>query len=282
MTPLAPKFLLLSAAALALSACQPGDLNLGGSKSQPDAASAQNVAMIERDVESPEVFQASDQALWDGRPSLGGVWVAAPGVKDPERVIMRNPANGKSVIGALFKRERANPGPALQLSSDAAAELGILAGQPTEISVTALRRTEVPDPDATPIQEASEASGQAAPPAEISASALDDPLATSAAAAIDRATPVAPVAATPAPAPASSSLPKAFVQIGIFSIEKNARNTASALSNAGLSPTVLAQQSNGKKFWRVVVGPAATAADRAKTLRTAKSLGFSDAYAVTN
>lgn len=98
-----------------------------------------------QDVEAPEVFQTTDSALWDGRPSLGGIWVAAPEVTNPERVIMFNPATGKSVTGALFKRERENPGPRLQLSSDAAEALAILAGQPTEIRVTALRKVDVVD-----------------------------------------------------------------------------------------------------------------------------------------
>ncbi len=85
--------------------------------------------------------------------------------KDPERVIMRNPANGKFVIGALFRRERENPGPALQISSDAAAALGILAGAPAKISVTALRREEAPEetPE-TPILDSAEAVGDAPPP----------------------------------------------------------------------------------------------------------------------
>ena len=65
----------------------------------------------------------TDQGLWDGRPSLGGVWVAHPDVTEPERVIIRNEANGKFVIGALFRRERELPGPKLQMSSDAAAAL---------------------------------------------------------------------------------------------------------------------------------------------------------------
>ncbi len=103
------------------------------------------------DVEAPEVFQATDSALWDGRPSLGGIWVASPDVKDPERVVMFNPATGKTVTGALFRRERENPGPRLQISSDAAEALGILAGQPVEIKVTALRRVDAASaPDALP------------------------------------------------------------------------------------------------------------------------------------
>jgi rare lipoprotein A len=99
-----------------------------------------------REIEAPEVFQTTDSALWDGRPSLGGIWVASPEVTDPERVVMFNPATGKSVTGALFRRERDNPGPTLQISSDAAEALGILAGQPTEIRVTALRKEEIAVP----------------------------------------------------------------------------------------------------------------------------------------
>jgi SPOR domain len=116
-----------------------------------------------QEVEAPEVFQATDSALWDGRPSLGGIWVASPDVENPERVVMFNPATGKTVTGALFKRERDNPGPKMQLSSDAAEALGILAGAPTEIRVTALRKEEAAEdpvakaaPDATATDPAAE------------------------------------------------------------------------------------------------------------------------------
>ena len=120
---------------------------------------SRSVKLVDRDVEAPDDFQTTDKALWDGRPSLGGVWVAATNVKDPMRVIMRNPANGKFVIGALFRREADNPGPKLQISSDAADALGLVAGEPATIAVTALRREEVPatTPDATrPLLDTSE------------------------------------------------------------------------------------------------------------------------------
>ncbi|MFN3953715.1 MAG: SPOR domain-containing protein [Pararhodobacter sp.] len=94
---------------------------------------------VERDVEAPDVFSLEEPGLWDGRPSLGGVWVAHPDVRDPERVVIRNGQNGETVIGALFRRERENPGPRFQISSEAANALGILPGQPTTLRVTALR-----------------------------------------------------------------------------------------------------------------------------------------------
>lgn len=127
--------------ALALAACADG--NGGGDGAEPRPARAVAGAAVERDVEAPEVFSRADRALWDGRPSLGGVWVAHPDVDDPERVIIRNPQSGKEVVGALFRRERQNPGPAFQVSSDAASALGMLAGSPVELRVTALRTQEV-------------------------------------------------------------------------------------------------------------------------------------------
>ena len=294
----ASAMLLASVAALALAGCQ----GLGENnpfKKRPDgaeasvAASPSSVRLVERDVEAPEVFQVTDEGLWDGRPSLGGVWVAHPDVKEPERVIIRHAGNGKFVIGALFRRERANPGPRLQVSSDAAAALGMLAGAPQKLNVTALRREEAP-----------EAGGEGDPTAaELAPEAVEtttlDPIA-GAAAAIDKAeaaggdTAITPAAApVPAPAPAAapkpapkpaaaSNLSKPYLQIGIFSVEENANNTATAMRQAGMVPTVLEQSSKGKTFWRVIVGPASTASERAALLKKIQDIGFDDAYAVTN
>jgi rare lipoprotein A len=170
-----------------------------------------------QDVEAPDVFDATESALWDGRPSLGGIWVAAPEVTNPERAIMFNPATGKSVTGALFKRERENPGPRLQLSSDAAEALGILAGQPTEIRVTALRKAEAVED--TPAEETAAedtatetAEGEAEPAKEDEAAAIaaaaltavdaEKPEAAPEAAAADPAADPAAVAATAAGAAA--------------------------------------------------------------------------------
>lgn len=231
---------------------------------------------IERDVEAPEVFQVTEAGLWDGRPSLGGVWVAHPDVKDPERVIIRNPKNNKFVIGALFRRERENPGPRLQISSDAADALGMLAGQPINLNVTALRREEVAQ------ETAQEATSLPAPDA-IEETSLD-PIA-SAAAAIDAAetTPTKPVAPPkPTAKPKPSGLAKPYVQIGIFSVESNAKNTATSMRTAGIIPTVKKQTSRGKTFWRVIVGPATNTSERNALMKKIKGAGFSDAYAVSN
>lgn len=275
--------------------------------------------VTERDVEAPEIFSAQEPGLWDGRPSLGGVWVAYPGVKDPERVIIRNTENGQFVIGALFRRERENPGPKLQMSSDAALALGMLAGQPAEISVIALRKEEVllpvtepkVDPEVAATSEDVEVPEEgldadallAGVPATetIDATTLDT--VEAATAAIDRASDVAadtaavpavalaataavatPVAATAATAASASAsgLEKPFIQIGIFLVKGNADNTADILRSKGVLPIVKEQENQGEAFYRVLVGPATNESERATLLATIQDLGFSDSYFVTN
>lgn len=154
-----------------LMGCVEGGGSAGTERSSLTAAPKKTGA---RDVEAPEVFQTTDSALWDGRPSLGGIWVASPDVTNPERALMFNPANGKTITGALFKRERDNPGPKLQLSSDAAEALGILAGQPTEIRVTAVRKEEIAEPAEASVPAADPAAAADAAGTEaIAAAALD-------------------------------------------------------------------------------------------------------------
>ena len=142
--------------------------------------------------------------------------MAHPSATDPERVIIRNEANGRFVIGALFRRERDNPGPALQVSSDAASALGLLAGAPSVLNVTALRREEV----AEDIALATPAEGIAPPN-------YDGPDAggaeTIAALPLDGPASAASVAPAPAPSPtpvATSALERPFVQIGILRCKK--------------------------------------------------------------
>lgn len=274
------------------------------------AGTAKSVKLVDRDVEAPEVFSVTDMALWDGRPSLGGVWVASPDAVDPERVILRNTVNGKFVIGALFRRERENPGPTLQISSDAAAALGLLAGEPGRISVTALRREEAPvtAPDAKkPILDAAEtvetetlapaatAPAQAAPAAEPAKKGLglfrkkpkadgpvapvvsSEPLTAPSATGAQTPAVAAPVAKAPAPAakpaaPAPATTKGGLIQIGIFSVEANAKRAVDTLAKAGIAATIRQEKSQGKSFWSVTAGGGADA------LSKIKAAGFADAY----
>ncbi len=426
---------------------QPKDSD-GAAKEVQSSTQSKPTKLVERDVEAPDVFSTEEAGLWDGRPSLGGVWIAHPDVKDPERVTIRNAANGKEVIGALFRRERDIPGPRLQASSDAAVARGMIAGAPVRLDVVALRREEIkPDPvfaqtesapglpasaeavdtvpeaaqvaeakldpiagaaaaidasaapqtdqaeeiaetkpkrkgfslfkrrekpvdvpetlaqtdsAATTVTEAANETAQAEPeqkrkrfslfkrrdestqeaallaapetdasgtPAPDQSTRRNDAQADAIAAAVAEAgatpdaTPkprdrlfgglfarkkapedvgaplsalapddvrVASIDATPLPKAApkpqtrKSSLAKPYLQIGIFSVEENANNTARQMRSNGVVPTVFEQTSGGKTFWRVVVGPARTGTERASLLKKIKGIGFSDAYAVTN
>ncbi len=285
---------IIGAGMVLLSACSEGRMpgflgGSGGSDGDETVSRAAGGAAAERDIEAPEIFQVSEAGLWDGRPSLGGVWVAHPEVEEPGRVIIRNEQNGQFVIGALFRRERETPGPRLQVSSDAAAAIGMLAGQPTNLDVVALKRQEGPVGEEAALPAATAEAGAEAtvPEAATVESASLDPVAGAAGAALDAAdapetatpAPAAPVAAA-APTPSGSGLDKPFIQVGIFSVEENARNTATAMRQAGMVPTVKKQSLSGKPYWRVVVGPAQTSAERATLLDTIQGTGFSDAYAV--
>ena len=301
MTAVALRHVILAVVATAaLAGCQPGTgpfakktttTDAAADGTAPAVASARSVKLVDRDVEAPEIFQTADQALRDGRPSLGGVWVASPDANDPERVILRNPANGKFVIGALFRRERDNPGPKLQISSDAAAALGLLAGEPGKISVTALRREEAPQtaPDATrPILDAAETvSTETLDPIAGASAAIDaaggkKPAVT--AAVVGPAAGAKPAGAKPAdtgpkatapvtaPAPVAAAGSGGLIQIGIFSVEANAKRAADTLSKAGVSASIRKEESQGKPFWSV------TARGDAGALATIKQAGFKDAY----
>lgn len=287
--------------AAALSACQEGQgfsLLKGKPAGEETAAPERASQVIERDVEAPEVFSVNEDGLWDGRPSLGGVWVAHPSVKDPERVMIRNPANGQSVIGALFRRERDNPGPKLQISSDAAEALGVLAGAPSKLEVVALRRetVEIAPPEPEPLVEGMvlaepepiesgnlDAVADAADKAlsEIETRPLPKP---GKAAEAPKTTPAeaAPAAvATPKPTAPKAPSDKMFVQLGIFSVESNAKGVVAQMSKEGILATTKKEESKGKTFWRVLAGPAASKTDRAALLKKVQSLGYTDAYAVS-
>lgn len=296
-------FRVLGSTALALvflAGCdETGQFSLPQSDTAPSTAgTTKSTKLVERDVEAPEVFSVNDEGLWDGRPSLGGVWVAHPDVSDPERVIVRNEGNGKFVVGALFRKERNLPGPRLQVSSDAAAALGILAGAPAKLNVTALRREETEEP----VEIEDEVVEVVEAPTDVDTASLDPIAAASAAidAAPETTAPAAAAASTAAilpeaaveipdplvPEPAEETVAevpaKPFIQIGIFSAEKNANRAARRMTRAGLVPTVKTSEVNGQPFWRVVVGPASSAEEFDTLSGSIKAQGFSDAYAVAN
>ncbi|WP_298847254.1 SPOR domain-containing protein [uncultured Ruegeria sp.] len=115
-------------------------------------------------------------------------------------------------------------------------------------------------------------------PAAITETPLD-PI-EGAAAAIDatEATPAAAAVATTAATPLS----KPFVQIGTFSIEANANSAAQKVRRNGMSAVVRELKTANNTVWRVLVGPAATRAERKAIQKDVKDLGFKDAFTVTD
>jgi len=266
------------------------------------------------DIERPEIFSVRDDGLWDGRPSLGGVWVAHPDVVDPERVVIRNTETGQSIVGALFRRERENPGPLLQVSSDAADALDILPGAPTLLEVVALRREEVVEDaaeapaenavvaslatpvtvEATPLDDAAPATeddATIAPAAAATAAVVLPPALEAATAAAEQSTAAAAAVATEtAQAVADTSetvdvsavlapapLPQgAQAQIGVFSIEGNANSAAQSIIASGIEATVAPQEVGGRTVWRVVAGPVTDTGD----ITRLREMGFVDAFVI--
>lgn len=330
---------MLLATAFVVTGCEEFENSLAGPGDGEETATlGPDEPKVEiRDVDRPDVFSVTENGLWDGRPSLGGVWVAHPDVTDPERVKITNTKTGKNIAGALFRRERSNPGPRIQVSSDAAAALGMLAGQPTELKIIAVRQEEIiiepaplplsdedvtedaaanDEPASTKAEtesaeaelatdgaeeaprrrgfwgrfrdslrnkteeehEAAEAvaTAESAAAPEVETAPLD-PVASAAAAAIDEAE-----RTEPQPAPASSGLKNPYVQVGLFSVEENASAAAASLRQAGIVPQIRGQESGGKTFWRVFVGPMSSADDQAALLAQIKRLGYSDAFLVPN
>jgi len=140
---------LLGVSALALSACAEmvATPTEDVSAAQPEAQTSKTnkkkrvpkLAAKAKDVPAPTAFAATDKAIWDGRPSLGAIWVAHPDAPQAERVQIINKKTGKRVAGALFKRKTKAAGPPIQLSSEAALALGVGPGQTTTLEITAIR-----------------------------------------------------------------------------------------------------------------------------------------------
>ncbi|WP_313534159.1 SPOR domain-containing protein [Haematobacter sp.] len=82
---------------------------------------------------APDVLRLSGSAVWDGRPTLGGLWIARPGVES-RRVLVegRNGSAAATLLPNMSRDQR------FQLSSDLAGVLGVSAGQGIAVRVTAL------------------------------------------------------------------------------------------------------------------------------------------------
>ena len=234
---------LFSLGILLLVGCQSANNETVGTLSKPVG-----IEFKENDVEAPEIFNAEGLAYWDGQSSLGGVWITHPNVDQATRVLIKDKYGGKSVIGAIFNRSGEDNEKRMLLSSEAAASLGVEANENRIITVTALRALKT----VKSIKNKSDVKSAESKVVSLQNSGIEN-----------------------------IALSKPYIQVGIFSIEQNARNTAEVMHQLNIQPTVKEQTSRNKTFWRVIVGPAVDMNERSTLLQKVKAVGFGDAYAVS-
>ena len=103
--------------------------------------STKNTSNITLD-EKPEILDLSASVIWDGEQTLGGNWISHQDVDSPERVLIKNISNGKSIVGAIFQQtKKMKTGPAV-ISSDAAKALNIAQNDQTKVQIIAVRAAE--------------------------------------------------------------------------------------------------------------------------------------------
>jgi rare lipoprotein A len=234
---------LFSLGCFLLVGCQSANNETVGTLSKP-----LGIEFKENDVEAPEIFNAEGLAYWDGQSSLGGVWITHPNVDQATRVLIKDKYGGKSVIGAIFNRSGDENEKRMLLSSEAAASLGVEANENRIITVTALRALKT----VKSIKNKSDVKSAESKVVSLQNSGSEN-----------------------------IALSKPYIQVGIFSIEQNARNTAEVMHQLNIQPTVKEQTSRNKTFWRVIVGPAVDMNERSTLLQKVKAVGFGDAYAVS-
>ena len=126
------KFLLLFSLVSGIIGCNP---LTNKAKSTKDTA---NLSLDEK----PEILDISAFVMWDGEQTLGGNWISHPNVDSPERVLIKNSSNGKSIVGAIFQQTKKIETETAVISSDAARALGISKNNETKVQIIAVRVAE--------------------------------------------------------------------------------------------------------------------------------------------
>ena len=89
--------------------------------------------------EKPEILDISVSVIWDGSRTLGGNWVSHPDINNPEKVLITNTYNGKSVVGAVFQQTKSPNKRLANISSDAAKALSITKNDETALQIVAIK-----------------------------------------------------------------------------------------------------------------------------------------------
>lgn len=136
-----------SGSASAKNVPESGDIQLA----QATNAEAEDLPISPFLEPAPQLFEATGQAVWDGKRTLQGVWVAHPLAESARRVRIFNEQNGRAVDGALFKRDAAaEDASSVLISSEAAKLLGMGVGTPALIRIVAvspIQRQPQPQPE---------------------------------------------------------------------------------------------------------------------------------------
>ncbi|MGB0507019.1 MAG: SPOR domain-containing protein [Pikeienuella sp.] len=261
---------------------------------------------------APEEFDATGLTIWDGKLTLQGVWVAHPLAYRARRVRVVNSETGQLVEGAMFRRDPTLSGPSILVSSDAALNLGLKPGQPTELQIVALREegfqqatsTATLPATTTPAPAPSGIGTLAPAPEPVETAALPQPQPVINPAPTTETQPVSGQVLTPQPAaPAASTTvaaaptkiegtgpskpvveglsPGIYVQAGAFGVEGNADALVKKLRRSELPAQYVKRNVNGSIFNIVMIGPLRNDAEVERAKATAKSIGVSGARKVT-
>ena len=103
--------------------------------------SVKHTANVKLD-QKPEILDISSSVIWDGDETLGGNWISHPDVASPERVLIKNISNGKSIVGAVFQQTKKLKTGSAFISSDAAKALDIAQNEKTKVQIVAVRAPE--------------------------------------------------------------------------------------------------------------------------------------------
>ena len=306
---------LILAAALGLGGCE--ELAGGGDGAAASGGGSESVLRVEeRDVERPDIYELAARGLWDGRPSLGGRWVAVRDDINADRVRITNLDNDRQIEGALFKVEEGRPGPPIMVSSEAAEPLGMLPGAPARLHVVVVRTEQIevlPEPgEAPPADTEEDGDGTAVAAAAGTAAAADaavtplstEALETSVLDALDGSEPAPTPEPEPAPAPeppapaaqdelnalvAAAQAPTGiggdlqlpYLQVASGSDRAAAEAAVKKLNDAGYGARIRESTSDaGAAFFRVVAGPFGNEGGRRAALGAIRKLGYTDAFPV--
>lgn len=130
------KFLLLLSLITTIAGC-----NSFSNKSKSNKVNA-NATLDEK----PEILDIATAVIWNGEQTLGGNWISHPNVNSPERVLIKNLSNGKSIVGAIFQQTEKAKTEAAVISSDAARALDIAQNKQTKVQIIAVRVAKIASP----------------------------------------------------------------------------------------------------------------------------------------